>query len=292
MPTIEDDSRGWVERFCKADMPFHFVTNPDPNNPLEKLRNPNLINELTTEAELSGILTLVVERAKEISKTRTITKRSGKEMVAEYNIQSNSVRHFLDTFCEYTPDDKEYSTDSSLLIAYPALETIYTYYCSWCDILPADKVKINRFGAAVRKFCPGAEKKRPHNPANYADRITIYKGLYFKQDDCEAFLKSASGRIGQSRTHLGQTKSIAGRIGQANEDIWIYIREKFGSFSIENSQKLENTCPICPDSDLACPKPVLIRPNVPDIDSQPTTGKIDKENPINNRKKRKSPLDF
>ena len=84
MPKIEDSSIGWTERFVKADLPYVFVANPNKTNPLEKQRDPALFDKLSTEGELSGILNLVLFRSKAIGKSRTIHKRAGAEMFAEY----------------------------------------------------------------------------------------------------------------------------------------------------------------------------------------------------------------
>ncbi|HNY35400.1 MAG TPA: bifunctional DNA primase/polymerase, partial [Methanothrix soehngenii] len=145
MPIIADMSKGWTERFCKADMPFSYVDNPDPTNPLERMKDPHLFEKLTTDEELSGILNLIISRAPAIIKTKTITKRPGAEMFAEYQRQSSSVLTFLEIFCDY-----KLVSDSKNDIF---LDMIFEKYEQWCDLTVADKVDAIRFGKSVKAFC-------------------------------------------------------------------------------------------------------------------------------------------
>ncbi len=120
MPAIEDRSKGWKERFIKSNLPFSFVDDPDTDNPLERQRDPQLFEKLSTDEELSGILNLVIYRAAEIAKTNTIVKRSGKDMFDEYDAQSSSAHTFLDQFCEYDPEMGCKIPSSETAAAHPA----------------------------------------------------------------------------------------------------------------------------------------------------------------------------
>ena len=174
MPRIEDSSKGWQERFCKADLPYQYVDNPDPvNHPMERQKDPKLFDKLTTEKELSGILNLVISRTIEICKTSTIRRRSGEEMFNEYKCQSNSIGTFLDLFCSFDP-----MGDSKNNIF---IDIVYKAYQNWCDRVVCDKVDDKRFGGAVKKFCQGRESERisvlDENGKNIKRRI--YRGFIF-----------------------------------------------------------------------------------------------------------------
>jgi P4 family phage/plasmid primase-like protien len=168
MPLIDDMSKGWIERFCKVDMPFHYVDNPDPTNPMERQKDPHLFEKLTTEEELSGILNLIIERTIKLSKTMTITKRPGEEMFAEYQKQSNSISTFLDMFCDYD------------LMGGPGndvpLSIVYDAYKAWCEMVVSDKVDVKRFGAAVRKMC---DNHPPEKVRVGEHQTRIYRGFRF-----------------------------------------------------------------------------------------------------------------
>lgn len=166
MPRIEDTSKGWIERFCKADLPYQYLENLDANNPMVRLKDPHLEDKLTTVEEFSGILNLIITRTPEIIKTMTITKRPGEEMFSEYETQSNSVTTFLERFCDYTPGIG-YGKDVFV-------DDVFQKYQTWCDINVCDKVDDRRFGAAVKKYCDGAKSERIRDKDQ---RHRIYHGF-------------------------------------------------------------------------------------------------------------------
>ena len=201
MPLIDDMSKGWIERFCKVDMPFHYVDNPDPANQMERQKDPHLFEKLTTEEELSGILNLLIERTTKLSKTMTITKRPGEEMFAEYRKQSNSISTFLDTFCDY---DLIGGAGKDVF-----LDTVYDAYKTWCEIVVCDKVAIDRFGSAVKKMCDNHPPERIHVDNS---KKRIYRGFRFDANRYQALLD-------HYRTTSGPLKTITGPLGPLNEHI-------------------------------------------------------------------------
>lgn len=222
MPRIEDSSKGWVERFLKADLPYSFVDNPDTGeNSLECKKDPHLFDKLTTPAELSGILNLILSRTPEIIKTGAITKRSGAEMFAEYQKQSDSVKTFLEDFCEYTFGGSEKTY----------LDGVFKKYEEWCIKHVADKVDIKRFGGAVKKFCNGTN---PNRPWVNGKRRKVYPGFSFdanryqsQQDHC----KTINGPLKQVTVPLGPLN---------HENLWLEIKEKNGGISRTNENEMKN----------------------------------------------------
>lgn len=207
MPRITDTSKGWIERFCKADLPYQYVDDPDPiNHPMERKKDPKLFDKLTTKEELSGILNLIIECTIRISKTMTITRRSGEEMFAEYNQQSNSVATFLEKFCDFNvigSGQKDIFFDS-----------VYSAYENWCNMLVCDKVDTRRFGAAVKKFCGGREAERVHFIDGDGNNLKkrIYRGLTFDANRYQALSD-------HYRTIKGPLKTITGPLGPLNKHI-------------------------------------------------------------------------
>jgi putative DNA primase/helicase len=221
MPRIEDTSKGWVERFCKADMPFHFVDNPLPGT-IERKKDPALFEKLTTESELSGILNLIIDRVPEIIRTKTITKRPGAEMFAEYQRQSSSITTFLETFCDY----EQVSNNSNDIF----LDIIFSKYEEWCDRTVADKVDAPRFGKAVKTFCKGIEPERVRDGDK---KRKIYPGLSFDVNRYQA-------HCDQYSTTEGPVKTATAPLGPVNgEKTWQYIKEKFGYISAGGGTNLK-----------------------------------------------------
>jgi len=226
MPAIEDRSKGWKERFIKSNLPFSFVDDPDTDNPLERQRDPQLLETLSTDEELSGILNLVICRAAEIAKTNKIVKRSGKEMFEEYDAQSSSAQTFLDQFCEYDPKMEEITISSN---------RIYEAYEKWCQYTVSEIVDIGRFGKDLSDMCTGCKRSRSYVKGK---KVTIYHGLLFHEklyDAAITVLKQRLDDAGQVEDRSGQVDGHVdtgpqmsnGQAGQAN--MWNNIVCKFGS---------------------------------------------------------------
>lgn len=118
MPAIIDTSYGADRRICKWDMPWRFCDNPE--GPMEKQRDPDIISKITTDEELSGVLNLVLERAPEVIKQRMIHHRDGG--LQEYALQSRSGDIFTDLFLTAT-------TDKNDRVHSDTLRTAYQRYC-------------------------------------------------------------------------------------------------------------------------------------------------------------------
>jgi phage/plasmid-associated DNA primase len=283
MPTIADTSRGWAERFCKADLPYHFVDNPDTDNPREKKKDPHLKAKLTTPEELSGILNLIIYRAMEICKTETIIKRSGSEMVAEYQVQSGSVKAFLEKYCEYVP-----YLNGALVEAGWYLDEIYQAYSDWCTHpgINADKVDDKRFGSSVKKFCSGAHSTKERVGAKQRRK---YRGLMFFKENYEKDMESLSAPLVPLNSFNVPLKSITAPLVPLNDNIWISIREKFSLSSIEKNVEKRpfngyNGAPIDSNGAIKIVNGSQMEPTAK------FNGTASSDAPT--RKKRKSPLDF
>jgi P4 family phage/plasmid primase-like protien len=235
MPKIEDSSIGWQERFVKVDLPFIFVPNPNKDNPLEKQRDPDLFEKLSAPDELSGILNLLLFRSKAIGKSRTIHKRAGEEMFAEYAEQSSSVTTFLEMFCEYNGDLSGLWTPS---------EPIYEAYRTWCGYKVGEVVDIRYFGKQLKKFCGGFEPKR----GKTKDRKSTseYRGLIFDNNKCKEALEALQLSMSHSVSMMSQSnlneeekeQSQQIRMSQLSQSIrlWNEIIERFGLISSQTSQ--------------------------------------------------------
>lgn len=116
MPIFDDNSDGFKRRFTRVNMPFRFVDCPDPDDPLQKKKDVHLAERLMTDAELSGILNLIVLRAKDIAADRKIHRREND--FEEYERQSMSVTDFIEQFIDFHPewrDNPDYQISSDLL---------------------------------------------------------------------------------------------------------------------------------------------------------------------------------
>lgn len=56
IPEPKDDSDGYWERWAYINFPYTFIEKPNPDNPREKLRDINIIDDISSSGEMSGIL--------------------------------------------------------------------------------------------------------------------------------------------------------------------------------------------------------------------------------------------
>lgn len=101
MPIFEDTSYGFARRFTRVVMPYKFVDAPEEGDPLQKKADRHLLEKLTTDQELSGILNLVIIRAKEIAIERAIHRKD--DSFERYEEQSYSVSDFMEKFIQFDP---------------------------------------------------------------------------------------------------------------------------------------------------------------------------------------------
>ena len=273
MPKIEDTSVGWLERFCKQDLPYVFVSNPDPKNPLEKKKDPHLLRKLTTDEELSGILNLLIWRATEICKTETITKRPASELFNEYSQQSASVSTFCDQFLEY----EEGLTEPNIPTA-----DIYQAYKKWCSYLVGEVVDEAYFGRYLRRLCGN---RQPSRPRRGNQRLTAYPGLLFHEDKVriaiEAFSKGWTGMDGHGQVvdekdfSKTDNKRTGGTSGQV--ELWNQIVKRFGPCRPEVQEDKEEDF-LSKEENRKNTRPT--RPLVPPIAGDPKNGKSTRPLPV------------
>ncbi len=281
MPVIEDTSRGWMERFCKQSFPYVYVDDPDPENPLERKKDPSLYDKLITDEELSGILNFLIYRAQEISKTEIIIKRPARELFDEYSKQSSSLTTFWDEFCEYD--------DTAPGVQIPT-DTIYKGYASWGSHLVAEVVDEAYFGRYVKRQCGGIDPKRKTVDGK---KVRYYPGLLFDEDKLNAAIEA----IDKERTGTDQygpvedqynsikTNSISGTGPVGPVKLWNSLIERFGNseiseinISCSKGESSQNTGPTGPTGPLDSKRPdfdefdanLLVR-------SGPSTGPVGSE---------------
>jgi putative DNA primase/helicase len=122
MPAIADISYGAERRICRWDLPWRFVDNPNPDAPMEKQRDPDIIAKITTDEELSGVLNMILERAPEVIRQRMIHHRTGG--LQEYALQSRSGDVFLELFLSATNNDAERVHTNTIRTAYQRYCTV------------------------------------------------------------------------------------------------------------------------------------------------------------------------
>lgn len=176
MPIFEDNSRGFQRRFTRVNMPYAFCD--DPKDPIEKKKDPYLEEKLTAESELSGILNLIIRRARDIARDRRIHRREND--FADYEQQSHSVSDFIERFIEFQPDyrdQQEYQVSSDYL---------YSKFEEYCKYTIGAKVSRKTFARLVGK--ENGETSRPIWIPILQQTARGFRGLLFEEKPFEDFL--------------------------------------------------------------------------------------------------------
>ncbi len=132
-PKFNDKSPGWKERLRPVVFPYQFVS--DPQTSLEKQDDPNILDKITTETELSGFLNVLMELAKEfIANGCQLRRVLSTDADAElYDERSHTVSSFFDRFCEY--DSNIRPDDINATQSFAATEFLYIFYNRYCELL-------------------------------------------------------------------------------------------------------------------------------------------------------------
>jgi len=103
LPETCDSSDGFYDRWEFIDFPFKFVSQDELNNASDdekkyfKLRNPLIIDELTTEKELNGILVLAVSGLHRLLDNKIFTGNQTSAQIKEkWQARNSSFQAFMD----------------------------------------------------------------------------------------------------------------------------------------------------------------------------------------------------
>ncbi|HET9807308.1 MAG TPA: phage/plasmid primase, P4 family [Nitrososphaeraceae archaeon] len=90
LPEIDEDNIAIFSRLVVIDFPKTYIDNA----------NPDLIKELTTKDELSGLLTVLLKRLPRVLKHGISYTKSVEEIARKYRLRMNSVTYFADEYLQ------------------------------------------------------------------------------------------------------------------------------------------------------------------------------------------------
>ena len=112
LPVINDDSKGFYDRWIKLDFPYTFVPQDEydsSDNEYIKLRDPNIIEKINTQDQLDGLFNWALEGLDRLLESGDFSgNRNSDTMRNFWRKKSNSLRAFVDDCIE--EDDEEYMT--------------------------------------------------------------------------------------------------------------------------------------------------------------------------------------
>jgi putative DNA primase/helicase len=96
-PRIGEQKNSIADRIYPVEMPYKFKTNPDPANPMEKEKTPNVSKQLLDdEAAMEGLLLLAVKHASRLidNRGRYSQPESPEERLEKYNQSADPIVNF------------------------------------------------------------------------------------------------------------------------------------------------------------------------------------------------------
>lgn len=179
MPAFEDTSYGFARRFTRVVMPYKFVDHPDAEDPLQKKADRHLLEKLTSDKELSGILNLVILRAKDIALDRKIHRKE--DSFERYEEQSYSVSDFIEKFIEFDPlyrDYKDWQQSSDF---------IFSKFEEYAKYTIGAKVSRKKFAFIVGK--ENGESSRTVRLGDSNLPVRGFRGLKFDKETFNEFIE-------------------------------------------------------------------------------------------------------
>jgi putative DNA primase/helicase len=167
-PKFADTSYAFQRRLVKIDFQNRFVD--DPKEASERQRDPFILKKITCQKELSGLLNLLILRARDVLPEKRIYRRATGAMLAdEYRMQSDSIAEFFEMFTEYDP---------GLWVQKTSLYSKYEDFCAKINAVPKSKTAFNIYCVKTLRL----EEKRQSVPdAGYA---RVFWGIGI---NCRAF---------------------------------------------------------------------------------------------------------
>ena len=129
LPEIKEDTIAIFSRLLIIDFSKTFIKNA----------NPNLIQELTTEEELSGLLHIVLKRLPRVLKSG-ISYTKSIENLEQYQLHMNPVKYFADTYLDKVSESKVKK------------EIVYNKYKEFCYKKKITPKPENKFSQDMRKI--------------------------------------------------------------------------------------------------------------------------------------------
>lgn len=180
MPIFEDTSYGFARRFTRVVMPYKFVDHPDAEDPLQKKADRHLLEKLTTDQELSGILNLIIIRAKEIALDRRIHRKD--DSFERYEEQSYSVSDFMEKFIQFDPMMRDLPSwqESS--------DYLFKKFEEYATLTIGAKTSRKKFSHVLGK--ENGESSRTVRPDNL-DNLPVrgFRGLRFDEIEFNRFIE-------------------------------------------------------------------------------------------------------
>jgi len=225
LPKTFDGSFAFWRRVVIINFMEQFVDETD---------NKGLIDELTTESELSGILNLAIEGIKHLQANQGFTKNDSVEEVENFYIRNS------DSIAAFFMDCVEITNLSEDNVSLQALHNAFVQYC-----------KENRFpDTSIRKFC--SDVRKDYNLMETRDisaytgkQERVWSGIILSPDKDESTLPSilpVMTQMTEKKKRVDCTESVSIGLGErsfesqlSSSQIMEYIEKKICDYGKEDN---------------------------------------------------------
>ncbi|MGB7901438.1 MAG: phage/plasmid primase, P4 family [Halobacteriota archaeon] len=192
LPYTKDQTPAFFDRWLLIELPYRFVD--DPQSKYEKKRDPHLLEKLTTDKELSGVLNIALDGLDRLLANGQFTASNASERVKELWIaRTDSLQSFA---------DKRASAKNGYFVSKDDLYEAYQGYCDEHDLNPVDKSVVGtRLPTLITtvSFRPQADGKRP----------TAWKDICIKGVRERRYGSHSGGNsVGDPNVHSSHVKGV------------------------------------------------------------------------------------
>jgi P4 family phage/plasmid primase-like protien len=226
-PVLGERSTAVKRRLVPVHLPYEFKSNPDPSDPFEKTAESNLIDELTTDDELSGLLNAALAALERLRKQQDVSlPESREERLELYERHSDHIKAFRVDSLKNEPGERVSKDD------------VYNAYTNFCNENDYAKVADSTFWRQLRQTTLNVSVRRLAKQED-GSRPRVLDGVTFKEQG-EQYAPETSPRSEESEDGTQPSHPDAVPIGEVDpgqQDVASVIGEvEFRQYDGRNSR--------------------------------------------------------
>jgi len=170
-PRIGEQKRSIQDRIYPIEMPYSFSSNPDPENPMQKEKTPNISKTLLDDdSAMKGLLLLAVKHAQELIENRGEYSQpeSPEERLEKYNRSADPIVKFAGKALEEADPEFKIRKDD-------AYRVYSTFTDSWEERTASERGFKRQFGGSVPFDIETARSRALASADDGEDRVPCWK---------------------------------------------------------------------------------------------------------------------
>jgi len=174
LPKVYDLSEGFWRRWILLEFPYQFLPQkeidlkPDKDKALCKLQDPSMIEKITTQEELSGLLNMALDGLKTIKKNKEFSYSTGTAAVKDMWIRKS------DSFTAYCIDNLE--EDPEGYVSKKDVRQSFVKYCKTHKVKGTSDINMKIVLENMFGVFPG------RRGSSYENQEAVWEGIVFKSN--------------------------------------------------------------------------------------------------------------